>query len=129
MKSLISTIALIGFLSVALFGFSQLSNMENGKCVAETYAGSVCHVIATTEQFSFHVSAFSSFLSSIGGSAFLSLLGFALLMTFALFALFVYRPPALAPIYARTNYELESPPSRRKLLRYLALFENSPSDN
>jgi hypothetical protein len=127
MKSFVSAIALAGFLTVALFGFAQLSNMEHGKCVAETYAGTVCHVMATSEQFSFHIGAFLSFLSSTASSTFAMLLGLALMMFVLALRLFVR--PVLVPvlIISRNNYRTAGPPRKRKLLHFLSLFEHSPS--
>jgi hypothetical protein len=127
MKSLISAIALTGFLMVALFGFAQLSNMEHGKCVAETYAGTVCHVMATSEQFSFHIGAFLSFLSSVGSNSFATLLGLALLMVAVSLRFFLQPVLVPVPIVSRNNYRTLGPPRKRKLLHFLSLFENSPS--
>jgi hypothetical protein len=112
---------------VALFGFAQLSNMEGGRCVAETYAGTVCHAMATSEQFSFHIGAFLSFLSSVGGSSFATLLVLALLMV-AISLRFFLQPVLIpVPIVSRDSYRTLGPPRKKKLLHFLSLFENSPS--
>ncbi len=135
MKSVISVFTIIGFISVAVFGFAAMnhnSNHSHGGCVAAATQGTDCPKGSDVTAFlNFHFYAFRSFsLATIGENVMsaLSLVIFTslLFIGLAFLSFFLFRPPKL--VFYRYQFQNSFlPPQKQKLTRWLARHENSPN--
>ena len=134
MKSVISVFTIIGFISVAVFGFAAMnhnSNYSHGGCVAAATQGTDCPKGSDVTAFlNFHFYAFRSFsLATIGENVMSALsLAFTSLLFIgpAFFSFFLLHPPKL--VFYRYQFQNSfPPPQKQKLTRWLALHENSPT--
>ncbi len=130
MKTYLSAITLIGFISIAVFGFSamahQASFSEHGnglnKCIAATVGGTDC---PRGESPFFHLNAFKKFSTAVLAYSFFLFLG---ILSFRP-SLLRTKDPELNFKIIKTKRDKESPPPRFKfiLANWLSLHENSPA--
>lgn len=140
MRYLVSLL-LIGFVSLAVFGFfgmhtqAQMNmdghNMPASNCVGAAVNGTDCPKQADPiDYLTFHLDAFKFFSSATFGENVMGalLLAFAsLLFTgMAFFSPYLFKPPQLA-FYKYRFRDSFSPPQQQQLTRWLALHEKSPT--
>lgn len=137
MKSLLTIILFLGFVSIAVFGvFGMHAGMQNhnGGCIAATSQRTNCPKQSDPlEYLTFHLNAFRGFsMATFGENILVSLFAITLLVVGAGLALFLGNPASPQLDFAYFRYRqrenLISPPEQR-LLRWLALHENSPANS
>lgn len=136
MKSLFTTIVLVSFIGIAVFGVfgmshGQAHDMGPNNCIAATAKGMDCPKEAEPIDFAvFHIDAYKGFsLATFGESAMSALLlAFAslLFIGLAFFSPHLFKPPQLA-FYKHRFRDAFSPPQQQEITRWLALHENSPA--
>ncbi|KKT40946.1 MAG: hypothetical protein UW30_C0015G0017 [Candidatus Giovannonibacteria bacterium GW2011_GWA2_44_13b] len=127
--SVVSTLILIGFASIALFGFMVMEHEEHGRmgCIAVVSQGADCPRGAGLDVAIFHLEAYKSFSLSILADNF----SYTLFL-FALFfaaMLFIY-PAVISPLnlFLRAGTIYSSPFyfHKEEFTRWLSLHEASP---
>lgn len=135
MKSLLTTTILLGFISVAVFGFAGVSHgaldAHDDGCIMATAKGVECpQATSAADYLTFHLNAFKSFSSATFGETLAASLLTLLLLALGLpaVALIRSRAPMLSHAYVwhRWRESLDSP-EERELLHWLALQEHSPT--
>jgi hypothetical protein len=133
MKNLATLLLLVGFAGMAVFGLFVMDfamGHDGGGCVASRLNGNDNLCPMNLMQMAFHhVSAFQAF--SLSTSAFSFTLGLIFLLSFlSLSLLFIkilsFRPPIFL---GRLQRGIPEPSlfQQQKIIRWLALFEHSPS--
>ena len=130
-KNTIAPLVFASFLMAAFFGFTAMSNGPDGRmqgdCPFSVTGASLCPQDAVAAAVH-HLSAYQSFLNvpvSLGFGTLISMFG---LIGLAL-VLVASSPPVPIPV-ASSGVLYTSPPLasyNKKLIRWLSLFENSPS--
>lgn len=129
MSKILTAFLLLSFLTMTFFGFMAMSEgkMESG-CPFSVTGTSLCQQDPLSMAIH-HISAYGSFISVQVTSGTSALLAILLLIASSLLvpimlAAFVLKPP----VRGRQTYR-SPPPSARtgSILRWLSLFENSPS--
>ena len=134
MKSLFTTMLLVGFLGVTVFGvFNMHTGMQNhdSNCVAATAQGVNCPKQGgLLEYLTFHLDAYKGFsLAAFGEntSGALSLVFVLLLFIGLAFSSSLHCRPTQFNVCRYRFKEFFSPPQKQELTRWLALHENSPA--
>lgn len=133
MKYLITSILVISFVGIAIFGFAifshGMSDSSSG-CVTSPIDGTPCptNIVAMTLQ---HVSALQTLTTSLTPSisGFILLLAFMLLVSFAISIFYKNLLfPKLELLHQRLrDLVFNSFFSKQKIISWLSLFENSPA--
>ena len=129
-KKITALFILLSFLMIVFWGFMMMTHRPSGEmnnsCPFAIAGASLCpqdNMMSVIH----HISSYQSFLNTpIGSSAATLLIS---LLLFAVAIIFATSPPLLK-IPARVPNIDNSPPdiaSKRKVTRWLSLFENSPS--
>ena len=132
MKSLLASIAFASFIGIAVFGiFSMHMDMQNhdGGCIAATAQGTDCpRQLNPLEYLAFHLDAFRNFSTATFSSvtALLSILSLFVIGIAVTASLENLALPKLKYSWLERSASF-SPPYQHKLLRWLALHENSPA--
>ncbi len=120
MKSAFAIFLIFSLLGVAVLGFLAMNHGEgHSGCIAATANGVDCaRETGRAGLFSFHSDAFRSFSLAV-------LFGLALFISLIFFSFnFKIQLPAL---YKWRNHQILSLPQKSRLIRWLALHENSPN--
>lgn len=126
MRSIFVSWLIVSFLAIAVFGFLAM-DMENGdkhaNCLAAAPGSAACPNGNAFAAAFFHIAAYKNFSAA--------LLVLALTLSFGLAALFISRfelsPPDLSPSSKKYSFAFKIRASKNRLIRWLALHENSPS--
>lgn len=130
-KKIITCFILGSFLVLALFSFAMMfhvpgDNMPDN-CLLNTQEGVLC-AQDTLAVAIYHISSYQSFFNTQVNYGVVSIM--ILFIVACAFALFVISSN-ISELYLRTNRFYDSPPdiiyNKRKITRWLSLFENSPS--
>lgn len=135
MKSLLTSILLLGLMGVAVFGIFGLhasAQEHNGACMTSIAEGVDCPKLSNPlEYLAHHLDAFRSLsTATVGENVLASLLALSLLVGGAGLALFLgsLAPPLLHLVYFRyRQHENFSTLSEQQLLSWLSIHENSPA--
>ena len=135
MKLVLTTLLILGLLGIAVFGVFAMnhgSGYGHNGCIAATLQGADCPKGENALSFlTFHLGAFQSFSTAIFGQTILSL--FLLVASLLLLARIVlstlYITPEPSDLHSRFRHFLELPASsfQKRIIRWLALHENSPA--
>lgn len=133
MKFLFTILLVASFIGVAVFGTFGMGHMQNngGICIAEIASGTNCPQKTDPIVFAdFYLNAFKSFsLATFDGNVMNSLLflfGFLVLVILVISSPSFFKLPRLAFVGYRSGDSFFSS-EERKLAKWLALHENSPS--
>lgn len=135
MKSLLTTTILLGFISVAVFGFAGVSHgaldAHDDGCIMATAKGVECpQAKSAADYLTFHLNAFKSFSTATFGETLAASLLTLFLLALGLpaVALIGSTVPALSPAHIRHRWKTPFDFSKqRALLYWLALQEHSPT--
>ncbi|MEK7634800.1 MAG: hypothetical protein AAB396_02915 [Patescibacteria group bacterium] len=133
MKFLLTIILFASFIGIAVFGLFGMRDMQNhnGNCAFKASQGIDCpKQVSPIDYFVSHLDVFKSFLVVIFSDGFFT--------SFLLFVLFIVGAsmgmpgnnlifPQLNFAYSRHRLDFSNPLFNHKLIRWLALHENSPS--
>ena len=135
MKLVLTTLLIFGLLGIAVFGVFAMnhgSGYGHNGCIAATLQGVDCPKGENTLSFlTFHLGVFQSFSTAVFGQTILSflLLGVPLLLLARIVISTLYIAPGSPGPHSRLRYFLRLSPSsfQKRILRWLALHENSPA--
>ncbi|MDP3999786.1 MAG: hypothetical protein Q8P76_04350 [bacterium] len=127
---LLPVILLVGFVSIAVFGFAAMNDDHGSGCLATMVNGGVCPEQNPLVFAAFHLEVFKSFSSAVFSGNFAGL--FSIILALALILATVVTgkisPPAKIFTAERKRYfESFLPLFRQAIIRWLALRENSPA--
>src|SRR3989338_3228057 len=131
LKKTVVLCTVVSLLSIAFFSFSFMTRGADGQmqgdCPFSVMGAPLCPQDAFAAAVH-HISAYQSFLNIVTSSGVTTLI-LALVLTVCTAlahwaGLFAYAPP---PLVRLSRLHLLSPSPKRKVLRWLSLFENSPS--
>ena len=136
MKPALTTILLIGFIGIVVFGLITMNHRnayDHKSCIVAIAQGANCSEGTDSLSFvSFHLDAFKNFSTAVLGNNILSIfLAIVALISFVGFGISLrvnVQSPQLN-FFSRRGRFLESffPPFQKELTRWLALHENSPA--
>lgn len=127
---LLPVVLLVGFVSIAVFGFAGMSDGHGSGCIAAQAHGGVCPEQNPLGFASFHMEAFRNFSSAVfsDNSAGLLLMILALILISTATVAGKISPPAKIFTAERQRYfESFLPSCQRTIMRWLSLRENSPT--
>lgn len=127
------TFLLISFVGLAVFGaFGMLTGMQNhdGNCIAADAKGIDCpKQNSLLGYITFHLNAYKDFSLSILNTNFISLLLISLvLVLLAGLAFSLFLRPSQFAFYRNRTANFSPSLKKRKLIKWLALHENSPNN-
>jgi|SRR3989344_349574 len=129
MRSYLSAITLIGFIAIAIFGFTAMAHQTSfsshgsgfEKCIAATVGGTDC---PQNESPYFHVNTFKKFSAAVLAYSFFIFLGIMVISRNRITDL-----PSNRLVSVVIGRDKESSPPRQKfvLANWISLHENSPA--
>ena len=136
MKLALTTILLVGFVGIVVFGLITMNHRnayDHNGCILATTQGADCSKVTDSLSFvAFHLDAFKNFSTAVFSnnilSIFLAIVALISLVGFGI-SLRVNVQHSQLNFFSRRRRFLESfcPPFQKELTRWLALHENSPA--
>ncbi len=133
MKYLLTTILLISFAGIAIFGFTLFAHgmdSSDNNCITSPMDGTACPTSITAMTLH-HISSLQTLITSVTPliSNWLLLLAFILLVSVSVFLLYKNLLfPKLGLLRERLrDLEANLSYSKQKIISWLSLFENSPA--
>lgn len=127
---LLPGILLVGFISIAVFGFMAMNDNHETGCIATTVNGGVCPAQDPLGLANFYLSAFRYFSNAVFSGNFASF--FLAVLVSALISSAVLSEKIFFSVKTFTSeqkryFESFLPSFRQTIVRWLALRENSPA--